>query len=199
MFTAGEGAEDHCQAGSPLVSAQRTFDWLQEISAAHRPQHRISRQGRQPPPRPPADMSRGSDPRQPARAELRALSWRISIHALEYSPTISPPCRSPPWSIFHHSGRKSDRRLCADSRWQDGRGRAAQKGHFWRRILCQVVCWALEAFGQPLAGDGGMRGLEGADRWQALGWWPQRRFGEIAGQGANQRGHGVRAGRAARP
>jgi hypothetical protein len=20
-------------------------------------------------------------------------------------------------------------------------GRAAQNGHFWRRILCQVVCW----------------------------------------------------------
>jgi hypothetical protein len=78
-------------------------------------------------------------------------------------------------------------------------GRAAQNGHFWRRILCQVVCWALEAFGQPLAGDGGMRGLEGADRWQALRWWPKRAFGEIAGQGADQCGHGVRAGRAARP
>jgi hypothetical protein len=46
MFTTGEGAEDHCQVGSPLLSAQRTFDWLQEISAAHPPQHRISRQGR---------------------------------------------------------------------------------------------------------------------------------------------------------
>src|SRR5580704_7672016 len=34
-------------------------------------------------------------------AELRALSWRISIHALEYLLTISPPCGSPPWSIFH--------------------------------------------------------------------------------------------------
>jgi hypothetical protein len=22
-------------------------------------------------------------------------------------------------------------------------GRAAQNGHFWHRILCQVVCWAL--------------------------------------------------------
>jgi dienelactone hydrolase len=29
-FTAAEGAEDHCQAGSPLLSAQRMFDWLQE-------------------------------------------------------------------------------------------------------------------------------------------------------------------------
>jgi SAM-dependent methyltransferase len=28
------------------------------------------------------------------RAEYRALSWRISIHALEYSLTISPPCGS---------------------------------------------------------------------------------------------------------
>jgi hypothetical protein len=44
-------------------------------------------------------------------AELRALSWRISIHALEYLLTISPPFGSPPWSIFHRSGRKSDRRL----------------------------------------------------------------------------------------
>ena len=25
VFTAGEGAEDHCQVGSPLLSAQRTF------------------------------------------------------------------------------------------------------------------------------------------------------------------------------
>jgi hypothetical protein len=32
-------------------------------------------------------------------AELRALSWRISIHALEYSLTISPLYGSPPWSI----------------------------------------------------------------------------------------------------
>ena len=30
MFTTEEGAEDHCQVGSPLLSAQRTFDWLQE-------------------------------------------------------------------------------------------------------------------------------------------------------------------------
>ena len=71
MFTTEEGAGDHCQAGSPLLPAQCTFDWLQEISAAHPPQHRISRQGRQPPPRAPAYTSRGSDPRQPARAELR--------------------------------------------------------------------------------------------------------------------------------
>jgi hypothetical protein len=37
MFTTEEGAEDHCQVGSPLLSAQRTFDWLQETSAAHPP------------------------------------------------------------------------------------------------------------------------------------------------------------------
>jgi pimeloyl-ACP methyl ester carboxylesterase len=29
-FTVEEGAEDHCQVGSPLLSAQRTFDWLEE-------------------------------------------------------------------------------------------------------------------------------------------------------------------------
>jgi len=30
---------------------------------------------------------------------------------VEYSLTISPPCGSPPWSIFHRSGRKSYRRF----------------------------------------------------------------------------------------
>jgi hypothetical protein len=30
MFTTEDGAEDHCQVGSPLLSAQRTFAWLQE-------------------------------------------------------------------------------------------------------------------------------------------------------------------------
>jgi alpha-beta hydrolase superfamily lysophospholipase len=30
IFTAEEGAEDHCQVGSPLLSAQRMFDWLEE-------------------------------------------------------------------------------------------------------------------------------------------------------------------------
>jgi hypothetical protein len=30
LFTAQEGAEDHCQAGSSLLSAQRTFDGLEE-------------------------------------------------------------------------------------------------------------------------------------------------------------------------
>jgi len=38
LFTAEEGAEDHCQVGSPLLSAQRMFDWLEEtlsrVSAA---------------------------------------------------------------------------------------------------------------------------------------------------------------------
>jgi alpha-beta hydrolase superfamily lysophospholipase len=29
-FTADEGAGDHCQVGSPLLSSQRTFDWLEE-------------------------------------------------------------------------------------------------------------------------------------------------------------------------
>src|SRR5690348_6684219 len=68
-----------------------------------------------------------------------------------------------------------------------------------RYVLRWIVLWALQAFGQPVTGDGGVRGLEGADRGQALGWWPQRAFGEIAGQRADQRHHGVRAGRAARP
>jgi hypothetical protein len=48
----------------------------------------------------------------PLMHELRALSWRISIHALEYSLTISPACGNPPWSIFHRFGGKSCR-LCA--------------------------------------------------------------------------------------
>ena len=33
VFTAEEGAEDHCQLGSPLLSSQRIFDWLQETLA----------------------------------------------------------------------------------------------------------------------------------------------------------------------
>ncbi len=33
VFTAEEGAEDHCQVGSPLLSGQRMFDWLQETLA----------------------------------------------------------------------------------------------------------------------------------------------------------------------
>ena len=82
MFITGEGTGDHCQAGSPLLSAQRTFDWLQETSAAHPPQHRISRQGRQPPPRAPADTSRGNDPRQPARAENSTSAGGIRITKL---------------------------------------------------------------------------------------------------------------------
>ena len=34
LFTAEEGAEDHCQVGSPMLSAQRTFDWLEETLSA---------------------------------------------------------------------------------------------------------------------------------------------------------------------
>ena len=34
----------------------------------------------------------------------------IPTHAL-------PPCRRSPWSLFHHSGRKSDRRFSTDPRW----------------------------------------------------------------------------------
>ncbi len=30
LFTAEEGAGDHCQVGSPMLSAQRMFDWLEE-------------------------------------------------------------------------------------------------------------------------------------------------------------------------
>jgi hypothetical protein len=30
LFTAEEGAEDHCQVGAPLLSGQRVFDWLEE-------------------------------------------------------------------------------------------------------------------------------------------------------------------------
>ena len=33
LFTVEEGAEDHCQVASPLLSAQRTFDWLDETLA----------------------------------------------------------------------------------------------------------------------------------------------------------------------
>ena len=33
LFTSEEGAEDHCQAGTPLLSQQRIFDWLAETFA----------------------------------------------------------------------------------------------------------------------------------------------------------------------
>jgi alpha-beta hydrolase superfamily lysophospholipase len=33
LFTEEEGAEDHCQVGSPLLSGQKIFDWLQETLA----------------------------------------------------------------------------------------------------------------------------------------------------------------------
>jgi hypothetical protein len=53
-----------------------------------------------------------------AHAELRALSGRISIHALEYSLTNSL-YGSPPWRIFYRSGRKSDRRFRAATQVTD--------------------------------------------------------------------------------
>jgi hypothetical protein len=123
MFTTEEGTEDHCQVGSPLLSAQRTFDWLQETSAAHPPQHRISRQGRQPPPRAPADTSRGNDPRQPARAEMRASRRRIFMRwmacSLAIQATLPCCCNRLPRSnsIF---GVKPDRcfYVCQGFLWQ---------------------------------------------------------------------------------
>lgn len=33
LFTRKEGAEDHCQVGTPLLSQQKIFDWLQEVFA----------------------------------------------------------------------------------------------------------------------------------------------------------------------
>jgi hypothetical protein len=30
LFTAGEGAEEHCQCGAPALSNQRIFDWLDD-------------------------------------------------------------------------------------------------------------------------------------------------------------------------
>ena len=44
-------------------------------------------------------------------AEMRALSWRISMHRFEYSRTFSRPCGRLPWSLFHQAGGKSDRRI----------------------------------------------------------------------------------------
>ena len=64
-------------------------------------------------------------------AELRALSWRISIHALQYSLTISALYGSPPWSIFYRSGRKSDRRFCAGYGARDVASAGAQNFRFW--------------------------------------------------------------------
>jgi hypothetical protein len=75
-------------------------------------------------------------------AELRAVSGRISIHALEYSLTISPLCGSPPWSIFYRSDRKSDRRLCAASRWRTLLQVSAHNRRFCAQPRAQVrCCW----------------------------------------------------------
>ena len=58
-----------------------------------RPQHRISRQGRQPPPRPPAGTSRGNDPRQPAHADVRAQMSPKAPHQLTVLAAIAViPC-----------------------------------------------------------------------------------------------------------
>ena len=68
MFITGEGTGDHCQAGS--LSAQRTFGWLQETSAAHPPPapHEPPRQATSA-----AGARRhvpGQRSRQPARADV---------------------------------------------------------------------------------------------------------------------------------
>ena len=34
LFTNEEGAEDHCQVATPLLSQQRIFDWLAEVFAS---------------------------------------------------------------------------------------------------------------------------------------------------------------------
>ena len=34
LFTAEEGAEDHCQVGTPMLAGQKIFDWLEETLAA---------------------------------------------------------------------------------------------------------------------------------------------------------------------
>jgi hypothetical protein len=49
-----------------------------------------------------------------AHAELRALSWRISMHGLEYSLTLSRSRGRWPWGLFSWAGRKSDRRFRVD-------------------------------------------------------------------------------------
>ena len=51
------------------------------------------------------------EPAQPDIAEMSTSSAHISMHEAEYSLTLSRPCRRSPRSLFHRSGRKSDRRI----------------------------------------------------------------------------------------
>lgn len=82
MFTTGEGAEDHCQAGSPLLSAQRTFDWLQETSAAHPPPapHKPPRQ---------ATSAAGARRHVPGQRSKTTRSCRIAGVAYPYAYAVT--------------------------------------------------------------------------------------------------------------
>ena len=93
MFTTEEGAEDHCQAGSPLLSAQRTFDWLQETSAVHPPRapHRPPRQ---------ATSATGARRHVPGQRSKTTRSCRIS--------DVAPTHVYAPAGIFTHGlGRQA--------------------------------------------------------------------------------------------
>jgi hypothetical protein len=79
-----------------------------------------------------------------AHAELRALSWRMSMHALEYSLTISPLYGSPSWTIFYRSGRKTDCRLgaCESSRASGTRDAHISHSSAQPGATCEMGCLA---------------------------------------------------------
>jgi hypothetical protein len=74
-------------------------------------------------------------------AENEYLIARLSMHILEYSLTLSRPCRRLPQSIFHPSSRKSDRRIRTAFRYMFCLGscfQIAQFGARWATIMVPV-------------------------------------------------------------
>jgi hypothetical protein len=89
----------------------------------------------------------------PPSAEMSTSSARISMHEAEYLLTLSRPCRRSLRSLFHRSGRKSDRRI-----WRPRRGReVAGTLHDMRGGCCPL---SIQDNGAALGRRG--RGLPGS-------------------------------------
>jgi hypothetical protein len=133
--------------------------------------------------------------RRPARsARLTALSHadtntssaRISMREMEYSLTLSRPCRRSPSSIFHLSGRKSDRRLGAEV-GQDNLcpGTHIRGSYVARTCRSPVVPWSCGS----ISGAGDLGGPPGiGTRESARGPFAKE---AVAGTGAWSPGEGM--------
>ncbi len=69
-----------------------------------------------------------------SHAEMRISSARISMHCLAYSLTVHPTLSAIARSLFHRSGRKSDRRLGA----AEGCGDRASHPHAYQPVRVPV-------------------------------------------------------------